>query len=116
MAKFIKCEDHDWQGVYLFRCPGCGCAHYVNTIKGEMGNPCWQFNGNVDRPALYDYVYVANMGKADYLKSSIPDEAHLALYIKDTIDDPDAPDGATMRRWYATMIAAGEPIEWDEVL
>ena len=65
---------------------------------------------------LENNVYVANMGKADYLKSSIPDEAHLALYIKDTIDDPDAPDGATMRRWYATMIAAGEPIEWDEML
>lgn len=70
----------------------------------------------LENNVLYDYVYVANMGKADFLKSSIPDEAHLALYIKDTIDDSDAPDGTTMRRWYATMIAAGEPVEWDEML
>ena len=47
MAKFIKCEEHGWKGVYLFQCPGCGCAHYVNTIKGEMGNPCWHFNGEM---------------------------------------------------------------------
>ena len=56
------------------------------------------------------------MCKADLYKSSVPDEQHLALYIKDTIDDIDAPDGTTMRRWYATMIAGGEPIEWDDVL
>ena len=36
MAKFIKCEEHGWKGVYLFQCPGCGCAHYVNTIKGGI--------------------------------------------------------------------------------
>lgn len=59
---------------------------------------------------------VANMCKADFLKSSVPNEQYQALYVKDTIDDPDAPDGTTMRRWYVTMIAAGIPIEWDEML
>ena len=39
---------------------------------------------------LYDYVYVANMCKADFLGSSVPDEHYLALYIKDVIDDVDA--------------------------
>ena len=84
--------------------------------KEKVDELLTRYGIKLENNALYDYVYVANMGKADYLKSSIPDEAHLALYIKDTIDDPDAPDGATMRRWYATMIAAGEPIEWDETL
>ena len=56
------------------------------------------------------------MCKADFLKSSVPNEQYQALYVKDTIDDPDAPDGTTMRRWYVTMIAAGIPIEWDEML
>ena len=32
------------------------------------------------------------------------------------VSDPDAADGTTMRRWYATMVAAGEPVEWDEIL
>ena len=62
----------------------------------------------------YDYVFVANMCKADYLGSSIVDEHHLALYVKDTIDDEDAADGTTMRRWYATMVSNGEVIEWED--
>lgn len=64
----------------------------------------------------HDYVFVANMCKADYYGSSIIDEKHFALYIKDTIDDEDAGDGTTMRRWYATMIACGLMIDWQEVI
>lgn len=97
--------------------PSTGKKERIEPIsKEKVDELLTRYGIKLENNALYDYVYVANMGKADYLKSSIPDEAHLALYIKDTIDDPDAPDGATMRRWYATMIAAGEPIEWDEVL
>ena len=62
----------------------------------------------------YDYVFVANMCKADYYKSSVPDEKHVALYIKDTIDDEDAAEGTTMRRWYATMVANGQIIDWED--
>lgn len=36
---------------------------------------------------LYDYVFVYNMGNNDYMGSSIVDEKHLALYVKDVIDD-----------------------------
>jgi hypothetical protein len=64
----------------------------------------------------YDYVFVANMCKADYYGSSITDDKHVALYIKDTIDDEDAADGTTMRRWYATMVANGVIIDWDDTL
>lgn len=73
-------------------------------------------NVSINETGNYDFVFVANMGKADYLKSSIPDEAHLALYVKDVIDDPDAGDGTTMRRWYATMVANGDIVEWSEIL
>ena len=65
---------------------------------------------------MYDYVYVATMCKADYLRSSIKDENHLALYVKDTIDDVDASNETTFRRWLATMIGNGIPIDWDELL
>ena len=65
---------------------------------------------------LYDSVYVANMCRADYLGSSITDEAHLALYIKDVIDDPDAVDGLLFNRWYADMCYKGIAIDWDEML
>lgn len=44
------------------------------------------------------------------------DEPHLALYVKDIIDDYDAPEGMVMCMWYAKMTRAGEPVEWDEML
>ena len=65
---------------------------------------------------MYDYVFVATMCKADYLGSSIKDENHLALYVKDTIDDVDASNETTFRRWLATMIGNGIPIDWDEII
>ena len=61
-------------------------------------------------------MFVATMCKADYLGSSIKDENHLALYVKDTIDDVDASNETTFRRWLATMIGNGMPIDWDELL
>ncbi len=64
----------------------------------------------------YDHVYVANMIKADCWKSSIEDEKHHALGIKDAIDDVDKPDGFIMHRWYADMIRAGIPVEWGDML
>ena len=65
---------------------------------------------------LYDYVYVYNMGNNDFLGSSIIDEKHLALYVKDVIDDKDGYDGIVFNRWYADTVTSGIPIEWDEML
>ena len=65
---------------------------------------------------MYDYVYAATMAKADYLDSTIEDDLHLARYIKDTIDDVDASSETTFRRWMATMIGNGIPIDWCEII
>lgn len=65
---------------------------------------------------LYDAAYVANMCKADFVGSSISDEHHLALYIKDVIDDVDAVDGLVFNRWYADMCYKGIAIDWEEML
>ena len=59
---------------------------------------------------------VANMGKADFLGSSIPDELHLAKYIKDVIDDDDAYDGIVFNRWFADMSRKGIVINWEEMI
>lgn len=97
--------------------PATGKKERIEPIsKEKVEELLTKYGMKLDNNSLYDFVYVANMGKADFFKSSIPDEQHLAVYVKDVIDDPDAPDGTTMRRWYATMIAAGEPIEWDEMI
>lgn len=65
---------------------------------------------------LYDYVYVANMCKADFYGSSIEDDKHFALYIKDVIDDVDGYDGLVFNRWYADMCRKGIAIDWEEML
>lgn len=64
---------------------------------------------------VLDYVYVANMAKADYWKSSIEDERHLALFIKDTIEDFDAVDGCVFLRWAASACKKHD-IPWDELI
>jgi hypothetical protein len=65
---------------------------------------------------LWDYVYVANMAKADFLGSSLVTEQQLATYIKDYIDDEDAYDGMPFSRFYIDTVKKGLPIDWDEVL
>ena len=65
---------------------------------------------------LYDCAYVANMCRADFLGSSITDDKHMAMYVKDVIDDQDAPDGLVFNRWYADMGYCGVAIDWEEML
>lgn len=72
----------------------------------------------LEKNKLYDYVFVANMAKADYMGKGgcLQNEGQLARYIKNTIDDPDAKEGVTFARWLATMAVNGVPIEWSEIL
>ena len=64
----------------------------------------------------YDYVYAANMCKADFLGSSIPDEHHLVKYIKDVVDDIDGYDGLVFNRWFADMSKKGIIINWSDLI
>lgn len=71
---------------------------------------------SLDNNTLYDAVFTYHMGLADYFGSSIKDEQHLALYVKDTIDDVDASPETTFRRWAATQVGNGEPIPWSNFI
>lgn len=64
----------------------------------------------------YDHVYVANMIKSDYWKSSITEDAQMAKMIKDMVDDEDQKDGFIFNRFYADCCHNGMPIPWDDVL
>lgn len=70
----------------------------------------------LDNKFGYDYVFVANMCKADYLGSSVPDDAHLAKFVKDYCDDPDGYSELPMTRFYADTIGKGIPIIWEDML
>lgn len=71
---------------------------------------------NVENDVGYDAVYVANMAQSDFWKTSIEDEAHLAQYIKDVVDDEDQKDGFIFNRFYADCCHNGVPIPWEELL
>lgn len=64
---------------------------------------------------LYDFVYVANMCKADFLGESVPnDDLHLCKYIKGVIDDPDGYDGQVFNRWISDIEGMRIPVDWSE--
>ena len=84
--------------------------------KEQVQNLLNSNNIRLQNDQLYDSTYVANMCKADFYGSSISDDSHMALYIKDTIDDPDGYDGIVFNRWYADMCYKGIPVDWEEMI
>ncbi len=82
--------------------------------KDEVDALLKKYGITLQNDVLYDSVFVANMCKADYLGSSVPDESYLVKYVKDTVDDPDASVETTFRRWVATCIGNGEPVSWSD--
>lgn len=84
--------------------------------KGEIEEWLRAYGIKVKYAQLEDITYVANMCKADYFKGSVPTEQHLAMYIKETIDDPDGCEGLIFNRWIADMKWLGIAIPWNEFL
>ena len=75
----------------IFMFPDCGTSKTSNDVNSLL-------------PLL--------MCKADYFGSSITDEKHLCLYVKDVIDDVDGYDGIVFNRWYADMCRKGVQVDW----
>ena len=88
----------------------------VAMNKDKVDELLNKYNIVLNNNELYDYVYVCNMGNNDFMGSSIKDEGHLALYVKDVIDDEDGYDGIVFNRWYADTVTQGIPVDWEEML
>ena len=88
----------------------------VKFSKEEVDQLLKQWGIELVNNQLYDYVFVANMCKADFLGSSIINNEQLAKYVKDVIDDDDAYDGIVFNRWYADMCRKGIVIDWEEMI
>ena len=89
----------------------------VEMMKKEDLERKLKENGiNVENDIMYNGVYTIAMVHADFMGSSIEDEKHALLYVKDYIDDPDAADGQVFTRFYASCVNAGIPIDWSEML
>lgn len=64
----------------------------------------------------YDFVYVLNMCRCDYLRSGVPDEANMALFVKSAIDNPDNAGGNWFRKFLVDLDAKGIGADWDDWL
>lgn len=62
---------------------------------------------------LYDYVYIANWARNTFYGSSISDEKHFVLFLKDIFEKE---SDLIFNRWYADMAKLGIPVEWEEML
>lgn len=90
---------------------------YIKPYTKEQVDAMLRSYGvKVERNKLYDAVYVANMCKADFLGKSVPDEAHLAMYVRDVLDDPDAEEGFVFNRFIADCYFMNNPIEWEDII
>ena len=64
----------------------------------------------------YDAVYVAAMVQADFWGGSICSDERKCRYMADVFSDKDGYDGMVFTRWYADMVAKGEPIIWEDLM
>lgn len=75
-----------------------------------------KFNVTLQNDKGYDKIFVINMTRSDYFKSSISDEAHLALFVRDYMDDPDGYPTLPFTRFYADCIGKSEIINWEDMI
>ncbi len=86
------------------------------SMTKEQAEELLKRNGVQVNSEGYDHVYVMAMAKADHYGSAINDEAHLALFVRDYLQDPDGYDEVAMTRFYADCIGSGTVISWEDVI
>jgi len=84
--------------------------------KEQVETLLTKYGVQLENNIMYDATYQANWCKADLYKSSVPEEVHVALFVKDTLDDIDGSDELPFRYWLQKCIAKGEPIDWEDLL
>lgn len=68
------------------------------------------------KEGFYDGLYVWCMATSDYLGSSIIDEQHLAMFVKDYIDDIDGNETRAFDEFYINCNAKGIDIPWKDMI
>lgn len=89
----------------------------IKPITKEQMAERLRSNGiELDNEKGYDAAYVYAMAQADYFGSSISDDMHLLLYVKDFLDDPDGYDTKAFDHFVMDCRAKGEYIFFDDML
>lgn len=106
-----------WAVSNMYKTDINGGKTKINEITKDTLDKLLDANGiKLNNKFGYDYVFAANMCKSDYLGSSIPDEQHLALFVKDYVDDPDGYPELPFTRFYGDCIGTGTPINWEDMI
>lgn len=106
----------EWASSRMYRNVD-GKKEYIDTYtKDQIDSLLREYGKTLNNNKGYDYVYIANMCKADFLGSSISDEMALIQYVIDVIEDPDAYEGMPFTRFYADCVGSGTPIIWEDML
>lgn len=112
-GKHFNKKMYEWAVSMMYKESG---TKIKPISKETLENKCQQYNIKLDNDCLYDGCYVYSMCEADFLGSSIVDEMHKMLFVKDMIDDPDAVDGFIFNRFYSDCCLKGEPIDWEGLI
>ena len=80
----------------------------VETILKEQGI-------GIREESVYDAWYLYNMCLADY-RRSLPERKDIAMYIDETINDPDCDPTAVLACFRAKMDIMRVPIHWERYL
>lgn len=93
-----------------FACNNLKSTEYTKEKVTQLLNA----NGiELKKAKLHDAVYVANWCKSIFYGSSIEDEKHLALFLKDIFEKENQ---LIFNRWYADTFRLGIPIEWSDMI
>lgn len=107
----------DFAVSHMYRKNESGLKELIEPYSNDYITALLDTHGvQLERNSLYDALYVACMCKADFLGSSIADDYHLALYIKDVIDDVDAVEGTVFNRWCSDISYSGICVDWEEMI
>lgn len=81
--------------------------------KDKLDTLLQSYNIELPNAKLHDAVYIANWCVNTLYGSSIADEKHLILFIKDMFNKE---SDLIFNRWYADMAKQGIPIEWEDMI
>lgn len=89
----------------------------IQPMTKEQVTDFLRTNGvSLEHAKGFDAAYVLAMARADYYGSSIKDDAHLSLFVKDFMEDPDGTDTKAFDHFVVDCRAKEEPIFWEDVL
>lgn len=100
-----------------YKNPATGKEERVEMkTKEQVEEILKRYNIKLEHDNGYNGVYLYHQGFSDLFKSSVTDEQHLAMYVKDMIDDPDMPGSNCFRHFMSDCDAKGIIIEWDDLV